>query len=160
MDSSFINLDNYNGAPFHLYQNLNVKNNKSNNMTGRMCKTQLSDLYFSQANVDYLQDSIISNIYNLTNQKIGKQSEDELMIVMRSIFLQNSTNNDSNFNSQINILNKKVLDYCVNNVKTNLLQHNDYIKHITSERKVMDKPQFVNIKGEKTLMPKHFFQEV
>ena len=42
MSSSFIDLDNYNGTPFNLYQNLNVTNNdKFNKLTGTLTKSQL-----------------------------------------------------------------------------------------------------------------------
>ena len=54
MDSAFINLDNFNSQPFELYQNLNVNNQKSQNMTSRITKSQLSELYFSETNIDYL----------------------------------------------------------------------------------------------------------
>ena len=88
--------------------------------------------------------------------KIGRQSEDELIIVMRSIYLQHGKNVDTNIDTQINILNELVLDYCVDNVYSNLLQHLQYIIDITKEQQVMDRPQSVDIKGEKTLMPNHF----
>ena len=57
---------------------------------------------------------------------------------------------------QINILNKHVLDYCVNDVYTNLLQYVKYIDDITKEQVVIDRPQNVDVKGNKTLMPNHF----
>ena len=157
MDSAFINLDNFQSAPFKLYENNNVKNDKAEKMTGTLTKNNLSKIYFSQSNIDFIQNTIISEIYRQLNQKINKQSEDELLIVMRSIYLQYSKHSNENINYQVQQLNKRVLDYCIPNVATNLKQYNQYIKDITSEKQIMDKPQFVNIKGEKTLMPKHFF---
>ena len=160
MSSSFIDLDNYNGTPFNLYQNLNVTNNdKFNKLTGTLTKSQLSELYFSQTNIDYLQDEIISRIYRLSNNndKISKQSEDELLIIMKSIYLQHGKNNNDNLNNQIDILNEQVLHYCIPNIQSNIKQYLGYIKDITSEKQIFEKPQFVNIKGEKALMPKHFF---
>ena len=47
---------------------------------------------------------------------IGQQNEDELKIVMRSIFLQNSQNLKDNIPLQIDTLNKLVLDYAVGQV--------------------------------------------
>ena len=99
----------------------------------------------------------ILGVYKLSNgTKISKQSQDELLIVMRSIFLQYSKNLDYNLQKQINELNKHVLKYCINNVYTNLQQYNHYINDITKEQQILDKPEFVDIKGEKTLMPNHF----
>ena len=100
----------------------------------------------------------MKEVYKKTNNKhlITKQNEDELIIVMKSIFLQNSRNYDSELQYQLNTLNKLVLDYCVPNVYTNLLQYLKYLEDITKEQYVMDRPQSVDIKGNKTLMPNHF----
>ena len=155
--SQFINLDNYNGAPFDLYENNNVVNDKSNNMTGTFLKNELSNLYFSQSNIDYLQDSMLDGIYKLTNgARIDKQSEDELLIVMRSIYLQFGKNSDENVSNQVYELNKKVLKYCIKNINDNLKQYKGYINDITKERDVLEMPENVDIKGDKTLMPRHF----
>ena len=155
--SSFINLDNFNGAPFQLYENNNVVNKKSTNMTGTIAKNRLNELYFSQSNIDFLQDAMIEAIYKLTNGvRIAKQSEDELLIIMRGIYLQYSKNLDTHIDKQVYELNKKVLKYAVKNVHENVKQYQGYIHDITKEREVMDMPQNVDIKGEKTLMPRHF----
>lgn len=155
--SSFIDLTNFNGAPFDLYENNNVHNRKSKNMTGSLSQNTLSENYFSQSNIDFLQESIIEAIFRLTNGiKISRQSEDELLIVMRSIYLQYSKNLDTDINTQINELNKKVLKYCVKNVNDNIKLYKGYINDITKERDVLDRPQNVDIKGDKTLMPRHF----
>ena len=75
---------------------------------------------------------------------------------MKSIYLQNSRNNDNEIQIQINYLNKLVLDYCVENVYVNLLQYVKYIDDITKEKVVLDRPQNVDVKGSKTLMPNYF----
>ena len=158
--SSFIDFDNKGSSPFEFTQNLNVKNrDKFDKLTGNKSKSQMSALYFSQTNVDYLQDQMIERIYKKSNGKhiITKQSEDELLIVMRSIYLQYGKNNDTNLQYQINDLNERVLDYCVGNILMNIDQHYAYLKDITKEQEIMDKPQYVHIKGEKSLMPNHFF---
>jgi len=151
--------NNYNGKPFQLYENNNVKNNKSNNMTGNFTKSNLTELYYSQSNIDLLQELIIKGIYNnpkTFRQKISKQSENELLIIMRSIFLQHCKNHPNNIQNQIHELNKLVLDYCIPNIISSIKQYNCYINDITKENTVIDKPQFVSCKGEKTLMPRHF----
>jgi len=154
--SSFINLDNYNGAPFELFENNNVDNKKSEHMTGTFCKNDLNELYFSQSNIDLIQDLIIEGIFKLSGRKICKQSEDEVLIVMRSIYLQYSKNQTTHLQQQIRDLNKHVLKYCVENVNSNLKQYDGYINDITKERDVLEMPQFVNSKGDKTLMPRYF----
>ena len=138
--------------------NFLIKKHSRGYVYGNIHASKISNLFFSQENIDYIQDKIVKEVYKKTNNKhlITKQNEDELIIVMKSIFLQNSRNYDSELQYQLNTLNKLVLDYCVPNVYTNLLQYLKYLEDITKEQYVMDRPQSVDIKGNKTLMPNHF----
>ena len=70
---------------------------------------------FSVENIDSLQQQLIKGVYeeSRTRFQIGKQDEDTLKIIMRSIFLQNSRNLPGNIQMQINELNKHVLDYAI-----------------------------------------------
>ncbi len=157
-DSARINLTNCVTNPFELYENLNVSNDEKYLNTGNQQRSKLSDMYYSQTNIDFLQNEIINQIYKKTSGKyrIVKQSEDELVIVMKSIYLQYARNSDVDIQLQINVLNKHVLDYCVDNVYVNLLQYVKYIDDITKEQTVIDRPKNVDVKGNKTLMPNHF----
>jgi hypothetical protein len=158
--SSRINLEGFKSEPFNFYEHLNVNNeNKFTKLTGTFHASTLSDLYFSQENMDYIQSSIISRVYDKTGKKhiVGKQSEDELSIIMRSIYLQHGKNYNYELDKQIDTLNEIVLDYCVNNVYGNLRQHFEYIKDITQEQPVLERPETTHIKGDKGLMPNHFF---
>lgn len=158
--SSRINLDGFTSNPFELFENLNVNNeNKFDKLTGTFQESEVSKLYFSQENLDYLQSQIISRVYDKTSKRfgVGRQSDDELIIVMRSIYLQHGKNYNKELDKQVNVLNEIVLDYCVDNVYNNLLQHFEYIKDITREQPVLERPETTHIKGEKSLMPNHFF---
>ena len=76
---------------------------------------------------------------------------------MRSIYFQHGKNMNTKLDHQVNILNELVLDYCVDNVYSNLKQYVEYIKDITTDQVIMDRPQTTHIKGSKSLMPRHFF---
>ena len=154
--SRFINLDGYNGSPFVFFENNNVINKKSTNMTGTMGETELSEMYFSQSNIDSLQNDIITGVFNVSNKKICKQSEEELLIIMRSIFIQHAKHLDYNFQEQINELNSRVLSYSIKNIHSSIKQYIGYIDSITKEQTVMDMPKNVSITGDKTLMPNYF----
>lgn len=156
--SGFINLDNFSSEPYNLYENLNVQNDHNSIFNiGHYEKSKLSIKYFDKSNVDHLQKQMITQVFKLTNNKIGRQSDDELLIIMKSIFLQYGRNDDNNINKQIEELNSRVLEYSVNNIVSSIKQYNHYIKDITTEIKTMDMPQYVDSKGEKSLMPNHFF---
>ena len=142
-----INLEGANDTPYQLFENLNVQNNNISSLTGNLCTNDLSKLFFSQTNIDYLQDKMIEDIFRLSGKNISKQSDEQLIIVMRSIYFQHGRNMMCKLQEQIEQLNEKVLEYCVPNIHSNLKQYVGYIKEITSKRELMEKPQNVGIKG-------------
>jgi len=77
--------------------------------------TQLSRLFFSEKNINILQNGIRAGVYKESNGQyiIGPQDCDSLKIVMRSVFLQNAANQPGNITGQIEQLNQMVLNYCV-----------------------------------------------
>lgn len=87
-------------------------------VTGNWYKTKLSDLFFSKENIELLQNGIRAGVYKISNKTyvIDKQDYDELKVIMRSIFLQNSKNNPDNITEQISKLNNLVLEYAVKQV--------------------------------------------
>jgi hypothetical protein len=91
--------------------------------------TILSTAFFSQANIQLLQNGIRAGVYNRSNGQytIGPQDCDVLKIVMRSIFLQYSANQQNNITQQVHELNKMVLDYCIQQVYS---EAQSYIKYI------------------------------
>ena len=78
-------------------------------------QSPVSQLYFSQRNVDALQEGIRYRVYVETNGSlvIGRQSEVELGLVMRSVFLQDCMNGEDDIVPQVRALNTTVLAYCV-----------------------------------------------
>ena len=80
--------------------------------------TPLSTLYFSQENIQLLQDSIRAGVYKKSNGQytIGPQDCDALKIIMRSTFLQYSANQVNNIPEQVHELNQMVLTYCIQQV--------------------------------------------
>jgi len=87
-------------------------------MTGNWYDTRLSNAFFSERNIQIIQNGIRSGVYNKSNRQyvIAEQSQDELQIVMRSIFLQYAKNLPDDIPKQISDLNKNVYDYAINQV--------------------------------------------
>ena len=81
-------------------------------------ETQLSNAFFSQQNIQILQNGIRAGVYHRSNGQylIGPQDCDSLKIVMRSVYLQHSANQLNHIAQQIEELNKMVLDYCIKQV--------------------------------------------
>jgi hypothetical protein len=74
--------------------------------------TQLSDLFFSSQNVDIVQNGIRAEVFRISKNKhiIGRQSQDDLNTIMRSIFLTNSKNLPVDITGQVDTLNNIVIN--------------------------------------------------
>jgi len=85
---------------------------------GLWSETKLSKLFFSPQNTQTIQNGIRAGVYEVSNHKylIGPQNEDSLKVIMRSIFLQNATNQPTNIGGQIQVLNQMCLKYCIEQV--------------------------------------------
>ena len=73
----------------------------------------LSDIFFSSRNIELLQAGIRFGVNKRTKKTIDNQDEDELKIIMRSIYLQYGQNLSCKIKEQISLLNHKVIDFCV-----------------------------------------------
>ena len=84
-------------------------------MTGNFESNNLSKAFFSAENITAVQYQIMKGVLKSSKGmfKIGFQNEDTLKIIMRSIFLQHSSNLPNNIPEQISALNKLVTDYCI-----------------------------------------------
>ena len=96
---------------------------------GLWSSSPLSHGFFSQQNIQIIQNGIRAGVYKRSNSQyiIAPQDCDSLKIIMRSVFLQYSANQPDNIPEQINQLNKIVLDYCIQQVYS---EAQGYIKYI------------------------------
>ena len=86
-----VEIDNVNYKPM----DMTVNNPKTENKNYQ-CKavinieepSAISNLFFSEQNINNIQDMIRYNVYKLSGQTISRQSDTDLKIVMRSYFLQ------------------------------------------------------------------------
>ena len=122
------------------------KDNQQTAIKGIVENTALSDIYFSDMNLDAIQKTIRYNVFNSTDKIVSDQSKNELYIVMRSILLQyaNFRVSDTDLLNEIRDLNKKVVNYCSNNVISNVQQYLGYIKDIEKLPTPMDRPVYHN----------------
>jgi hypothetical protein len=96
---------------------------------GLWTDTYLSQTFFSQQNIQILQNGIRAGVYHKSNSQyiIGPQDCDSLKIVMRSVYLQNAANQPNNITQQVFELNKIVLNYCIQQVYS---EAQGYLKYI------------------------------
>jgi len=121
-------------------------NFKENAIKGIHEETGLSGIYFSTGNMELLQKAIRYEVQQKTGKIIDKQSPNELSVVMRSIYLQNGNPmvTSNNIASEIRKLNTMVIDYCSEQISTQVLQHEGYIQKLTNLPVPIERPQQVD----------------
>ena len=97
-------------------------------------ETPLSQAFFSQENIQIIQNGIRSGVYKRSNGQyvIGDQDCDSIKIIMRSVFLQYSANKPSSIPQQIIELNNIVLNYCVQQVYSEAQGYMKYIDDVST----------------------------
>tara|TARA_B100001939_G_scaffold311422_1_gene293960 strand:+ start:18 stop:458 length:441 start_codon:yes stop_codon:yes gene_type:complete len=141
------------------YYQVQNKNYRDIGIKGNFEKNCVNDLFFSQTNIDALQTGLKNLVANKTQGKhiIGAQSESELMVIMRAIYLEYGMNLQTNVLEQIKDLNKKVLDFSVPRILVDLEQYDKYIADASQMHTPMDRSINVSNKGNKVLFRKDLF---
>ncbi len=151
-------IDSYNPLTI-INDTLNNKTERATNIISRnTTNSTISDVFFSDDNIEYLQKQIIREVYRYSDNKyrIGKQSYTELKIIMRSYYLQYSKNLPTNIEEQLSTLNNMVIEWSVNNIINNIKQHDKYIETISSLPIPLERSQLPSQKGTRTLEIKSF----
>jgi Family of unknown function (DUF5761) len=101
---------------------------------GLWTQTILSQVFFSQQNIQMIQNGIRAGVYNRSNGQyvIAPQDCDSLKIIMRSVFLQHAANQSNNIEKQIVELNKIVLNYCIQQIYGEAQGYMKYIDDVST----------------------------
>lgn len=150
-------LDNIKGSTKIIKESILSENNSSS-ISQNLENTPLSVAFFSKKNIDKLQTSIITEVYNRSFQKyaICKQSEQELLIIMRSYYLQYGRNLPDNINTQIIRLNDMVIDWASTEIMTNIEQYLKYKENVSTLPMPLERSQLPSQKGTKILEIKSY----
>jgi len=112
----------------------------------------LSKVFFSEQNIKIIQNKLKWLIYKESNEKfvIGKQNEEELLIVMRSIYLEYSKNLPVSIKEQVGYLNEKVYEDIFPKLYSNVKQYIQYLADVSNPYTIMRRPEFVSQSGTKS----------
>jgi hypothetical protein len=115
--------------------------------------TDVSTIFFSDNNVNLLQTGIYNKILNISAGKynIGRQSDTDLKIIMRSIYFQYGKNTPNNIKEQVLDLNTRVIEWCVPEILSNIKQSDKYIMDISTMPIPLDRSILPTQKGLRTL---------
>jgi hypothetical protein len=105
-----------------------------NPVEGVWDSTPLSQAFFSQQNIQILQNGIRAGVYKRSNGQytIGNQDCDSLKIIMRSVYLQHSANQPQNYQHQITQLNNIIFEYCIQQVYSEAQGYMKYIDDVST----------------------------
>ena len=114
--------------------------------------TPVQRMFFGEKNIEHLQQLLRYNVYIQTNKKhkIGRQDDNNLKIIMKSIYLQYGKNINTNIKEQVDTLNNYVLDYCVPNIISNVEMHLLYRKQVSNLPVPLDHPKYMSSSGTRT----------
>jgi hypothetical protein len=136
--------------PYELFQDSTQQQDTNVSLISNIIvPNALARTYFSNDNVERLQRQIVQEVYRVSKKQIGKQSYQELQIIMKSMYLQYGRNIPTGIEEQVQVLNKYVIDECVRIIVPNVLQYNKYLEDISSPIPIMPRSQNVSNKGSK-----------
>ena len=142
------------GAPrYNLFQNQNQAHDlDAKIISHNHVPTDLGKAYFSTNNLNNVQNLIIGEVSRRSNgqYKIGRQNDNELQVIMSSMYYQYAKNLKNNIVQQVNDLNNLVVEECVRIIIPNIQQHLGYIRDITSGIPILPRPQNVSNAGRNT----------
>ena len=113
----------------------------------------LNQLYLSAENIENVQQRIRFEVYEASNQQhvIGRQSERELVIIMRSIYLTYGKNLPTGLKQQIADLNDLVVLEVVPKILSEIQTHVRYLWDASTQPMPLAHPQSMSTKGQKIL---------
>jgi hypothetical protein len=122
-------------------------------------ETPLNAVFFSLANIDRLQQAIRDQVYSMSGGQydIGRQSDDDLRIIMRSYYLMFGRNDASNVSGELEELNHRVIGYCAGKVYSEVDFHMFYRKDLEEFAPAIANPVNVKVFGTRTGELKSFF---
>ena len=115
----------------------------------QLCQTPLTKRFFSKANVNHLQARLANAVNVTTGYMIDRQSDTEILGIMRGVFDMFSNNVDGD--EEIRRLNDIVLEIMTTQVVSGVEAYLQYLRDASTLPEPMSRGSFASIQGEKTL---------
>lgn len=119
-----------------------------------MENTPVSIKYFSKENTKRIQDQIKIVVNKYFKGKITldvDQDEQDLLLIMRHIYIEFGYNLPSHINGQVKDLNKRTISYIIPILITNIKQQYKYIQDLHNPITTLDHPINANNAGRQSL---------
>lgn len=112
-------------------------------------RTPLYDAFFSEFNMNTIQDGIIQRTLEQTGKNINKQDARPLSIIMESVYSVNVYNPYGDIQSQVSAMNNQVIYECTRQTVMGVQAYSRYINDINSQPVPMNNPAYTSPVGIK-----------
>lgn len=128
-------------------------------LVGQINETPLTQTYFSEDNINIIQNGIRAGVYRKSNGQytIGSQDCDSIKIIMRGIYLQYSINQPTDISNQIEDLNDMVLNYCIPKVYLEAQGYLKYLSDVSTMAEPIAHPIMVSQKDKRNYKMPNWF---
>ena len=118
----------------------------------RHTNTPLNTVFFSQSNMANLQQKIHDAVLEMSKGEydISPQSEADLMLIMRSYYLQYGENDPSNVATELDQLNQRVVAFSSNRIMVEIVAYKRFRKDILDFPEPIARPMDMHIFGTRT----------
>lgn len=148
--------------PYKLYSDGRpvFEDNPRSDLVGHLhSSTPLNAVFFSHDNIESLQTQIHDQVMAMSGGKydIGRQSDDDLRLVMRSYYLMFGRNDPTKVSSELAELNGRVVGYCSGKIYSEVDFHIFYRKDLEEFAPAIANPVNTQVFGTRSGELKSFF---
>lgn len=121
--------------------------------------TPLNSVFFHEGNVKHIKDEIRYRVWVKSNKKhvIDAPGDDDVKTIMRSYYLQYSGNDPNNVRGEMEMLNDRVITYCVDYILGEINMYVYYRNDQLNFPAPIANPVNANLTGTKSAEFKAFF---
>lgn len=127
------------------------------NIQFKHSNTSLNEQFFGPDNVEVLQQQIRATVAQMVNAQIDRQSDSDLLMVMRSYYLTYAQNIPGNEAQELAELNDRVVAFCSNRIAVEVEAYRYYRKDILDFPAPIARGLDTHIYGTRTGELKSFF---
>ena len=141
------------------YRTKTVQSEADDAIRGNVTPNDLNQIFFSPANVQIVQNKLRREVYERSNGEflIDNQSVEELMTIMRAMYLQYGKNQPDHIREQIEELNQLVANWSVPKIVAECSMHKTYLHDIQHMPVPLSQPVLLTQKGTKSGTFDRFF---
>ena len=117
--------------------------------TFKQSETPMNKLFFSEFNTNLIQRGIRQHVKNKSGIAIDYQNINDVFVIMRTVFINNSGDPYENVEAQVRMMNEQVLEAAYDQIQTGMSQFINYNKGLDSLTTPLAKPMSTSTTGLK-----------